>query len=221
MYSLLVVDDEIRQREAVIKSVDWGKAGFNVIGDAENGIEALELLEKLEPDLILTDIKMPLMTGLELASKVREIRPATKFVILSGYDDFEYAQEAFKYNVIRYLLKPISASELSEEFIKIKAEMDEEFERLKTGSSNEETELRLKKAEFLLPLLLGTGEDVHASQNLKNIAEQLGLIKSDNDCYSVVVSKFKAFEGESCTGAHHIDFVNSIFGKYTECESFL
>lgn len=220
MYSLLVVDDEIRQREAVIKSVDWGKAGFNVIGDAENGIEALELLEKLEPDLILTDIKMPLMTGLELASKVREIRPATKFVILSGYDDFEYAQEAFKYNVIRYLLKPISASELSEEFIKIKAEMDEEFERLKTGSSNEETELRLKKAEFLLPLLLGTGEDVHASQDLKNIAEQLGLIKSDNDCYSVVVSKFKAFEGESCTGAHHIDFVNSIFGKYTECESF-
>ena len=58
MYSVLVVDDEIRQREAVIKSVDWEKAGFKVAGDAENGIEALELLEKLEPDLILTDIKL-------------------------------------------------------------------------------------------------------------------------------------------------------------------
>ena len=58
MYSVLVVDDEIRQREAVIKSVNWEKAGFKVVGDAENGIEALELLEKLEPDLILTDIKM-------------------------------------------------------------------------------------------------------------------------------------------------------------------
>ena len=101
MYSVLVVDDEIRQREAVIKSVDWEKAGFNIVGDAENGIEAIEQLEKLEPDLILTDIKMPLMTGLELAARAREIRPATKFVILSGYDDFEYAQEAFKYNVIR------------------------------------------------------------------------------------------------------------------------
>ena len=56
MYSVLVVDDEIRQREAVIKSVNWEKAGFKVVGDAENGIEALELLEKLEPDFILTDI---------------------------------------------------------------------------------------------------------------------------------------------------------------------
>ena len=220
MYSVLVVDDEIRQREAVIKSVEWEKAGFSVIGDAENGIEALDLLETLEPDLILTDIKMPLMTGLELASKVREIRPATKFVILSGYDDFEYAQEAFKYNVIRYLLKPISASELGEEFIKIKTEMDEEFERLKTGSSNEKTELRLKKTEFLLPLLLGTGEDVYTSQELINSAKQLGLIKSDNDCYCVVVSKFKTLSGENLTEAHHIDFVNSIVSKYATCESF-
>lgn len=220
MYSVLVVDDEIRQREAVIKSVEWEKAGFKVTGDAENGIEALELLEKLEPDLILTDIKMPLMTGLELARKAREIRPATKFVILSGYDDFEYAQEAFKYNVIRYLLKPISASEMSEEFVKIKAEMDEEFERLKTGSSNEHTELRLKKAEFLLPLLLGTGEDIYTVQELKDSAKRLGLIKSDGDCYSVVASKFKTFAGENCTGEHHIDFVNSIVSKYALCESF-
>lgn len=220
MYSVLVVDDEARQREAVIKSVDWEKAGFNVVGDAENGIEALDLLETLEPNLILTDIKMPLMTGLELARRVREISPATKLVILSGYDDFEYAQEAFRYNVIRYLLKPVSASELSEEFIKIKAEMDEEFERLKTGSPNEEVELRLKKTEFLLPLLLGTGEDVYTPKELKNSAKQLGLIESDSDCYSVVVSKFKTFSGESCTEAHHIDFVNSIVGKYASCESF-
>lgn len=221
MYSVLVVDDEIRQREAIIKSINWEQAGFSVAGDAENGIEALELLEKLEPDLILTDIKMPLMTGLELARKAREIRPATKLVILSGYDDFEYAQEAFKYNVIRYLLKPISASELTEELEKIKVEMDAEFERLKSGFSNEKTELRLKKTEFLLPLLLGTGEDIYTEEELKNSAKQLGLIVGDNDCYTIVVSKFKTFTGENCTEAHHIDFVNSIVGKYALCESFL
>ena len=84
MYSVLVVDDEIRQREAVIGNVDWQRAGFEVVGGAENGIEALDLLEKLEPDLVLTDIKMPLMTGLELAKRTREIRPATKFVIRAG-----------------------------------------------------------------------------------------------------------------------------------------
>lgn len=178
MYSVLVVDDEIRQREAVIGNVDWQRAGFEVVGGAENGIEALDLLEKLEPDLVLTDIKMPLMTGLELAKRTREIRPATKFVILSGYDDFEYAQEAFKYNVIRYLLKPVSASELTEEFEKIGAEMDREFELLKSGGSNEDISLRLEKAEFLLPLLLGTGEDVHASDDLTENAKKLGIIKT-------------------------------------------
>ena len=220
MYSVLVVDDEIRQREAVIGNVDWQRAGFEVVGGAENGIEALDLLEKLEPDLVLTDIKMPLMTGLELAKRTREIRPATKFVILSGYDDFEYAQEAFKYNVIRYLLKPVSASELTEEFEKIGAEMDREFELLKSGGSNEDISLRLEKAEFLLPLLLGTGEDVHASDDLTENAKKLGIIKSDGDCYSVIASKFKANTGKTCTSQQHIDFVNSIFNKYALCESF-
>ncbi len=220
MYSVLVVDDEIRQREAVIKSVNWERAGFNVVGDAENGIEALELLERLEPDLIMTDIKMPLMTGLELARRVREIRPATKFIILSGYDDFEYAQEAFRYNVIRYLLKPISANELTGELEKIRFEMDTEFEHLKSGVSNEKIELRLKKAEFLLPLLLGTGDDACPENKLRETAKMLGLVKGDRDCFSVLASKFKTFSGDSSTQSHHIDFVNSIIGKYALCESF-
>lgn len=220
MYSVLVVDDEIRQREAVIRNVDWQRVGFEVVGDAENGIEALDQLEKLEPDLVLTDIKMPLMTGLELARKAREIRPVTKFVILSGYDDFEYAQEAFKYNVIRYLLKPVSASELTDEFEKIGAEMNREFDLLKSGGSSEDISLRLEKAEFLLPLLLGTGEDVHASDDLTENAKRLGIIKNDGDCYSVVASKFKTSAGETCTAQHHIDFVNSIINKYALCESF-
>ena len=221
MYSVLVVDDEARQREAVIKSVDWQGAGFNVVGDAENGIEALEQLEKLEPDLILTDIKMPLMTGLELARKVREVRPATKLVILSGYDDFEYAQEAFKYNVIRYLLKPISAQELGDELVKIREEMDYEFEQLKSGTSDENTSIRLEKAEFLLPLLLGTGDDNYPDEVLLQTAKRLEIVKSDGDCFSVVVSKFKNLQGKNVTESHHIDFVNAIVGKYADCESFL
>lgn len=221
MYSVLVVDDEARQREAVIKSVDWQGAGFNVVGDAENGIEALEQLEKLEPDLILTDIKMPLMTGLELARKAREVRPATKLVILSGYDDFEYAQEAFKYNVIRYLLKPISAQELGDELVKIREEMDYEFEQLKSGTSDENTSIRLEKAEFLLPLLLGTGDDNYPDEVLLQTAKRLGIVKSDGDCFSVVVSKFKNLQGKNVTESHHMDFVNAIVGKYADCESFL
>ena len=90
-YTVLVVEDEENQRRALIDRVQWEKAGFTVVGEAENGAEALDKVELLEPDLILTDIRMPLITGLELAARVREMRPATQIVILSGYDSFEYA----------------------------------------------------------------------------------------------------------------------------------
>ena len=110
-YTVLVVDDEHDQRRALIEKVNWAAAGFEVIGEAENGVEALDIIETLEPDLILTDIRMPMISGLELAAKVREMRPATQIVILSGYDSFEYAQTAINYNIISYLLKPVSSSE--------------------------------------------------------------------------------------------------------------
>ena len=73
-YTVLVVDDEFELRRALIEKVDWQSAGFEVIGEAENGIEALECIESLEPDLIITDIKMPMISGLELAKRIREIR---------------------------------------------------------------------------------------------------------------------------------------------------
>ena len=126
-YTVLVVDDEHDQRRALIEKVNWAAAGFEVIGEAENGVEALDIVETLEPDLILTDIRMPMISGLELAAKVREIRPATQIVILSGYDSFEYAQTAINYNIISYLLKPVSSAEMSEELFEIRRRMDEKL----------------------------------------------------------------------------------------------
>ena len=124
-YTVLVVEDEQNQRRALIEKVRWEDAGFQVIGEAENGVEALDLVEQLEPDLILTDIMMPMINGLELAAQVRRLRPATQMVILSGYDRFEFAQTAMNYNIIRYLLKPISSAELSELLPDIRQRMDE------------------------------------------------------------------------------------------------
>ena len=100
MYTIVIADDEVALRQAMIKRIDWKSIGFEVIGEAENGVEALELVERLEPDLLLTDIKMPFISGINLARKVREIRPAMQIAFLSGYDDFSYAQQAIKYNII-------------------------------------------------------------------------------------------------------------------------
>ena len=114
MYTVIVADDEQEIRRSLIRKVDWGSVGFQVIGEAENGAEALELTEKLEPDLLLTDIRMPFISGIELARQVREIRPATQIAFLSGFDDFSYAREAVRLQVKDYLLKPIRRTELEE-----------------------------------------------------------------------------------------------------------
>lgn len=131
MYTLLIAEDERDLREAILRSVDWKSAGFEVVGAAENGAEALEMVEQFEPDLVMTDIKMPILSGLELASRIREIRPATQIVILSGYDSFTYAQTAIKYNVISYILKPVSSSELTQELIRIRGIMDSRISEMK------------------------------------------------------------------------------------------
>lgn len=152
MYTVIVADDEQEIRRSLIRKVDWGSVGFQVIGEAENGAEALELTEKLEPDLLLTDIRMPFISGIELARQVREIRPATQIAFLSGFDDFSYAQQAIQYNIISYLLKPISSSELEKELLKMKEKIDQKFQVFSQPGMRQE---HMEKREFLTPLLLG------------------------------------------------------------------
>lgn len=151
MYTVVVADDEEEIRRGIIKKVRWEELGFQVVGDAENGVEALELVEKLEPDLLLTDIRMPFMSGIELARQVREVRPTVQIAFLSGFDDFSYAQQAIQYNIISYMLKPISSQELEEELKNIKEIIDRKFEEF---ASKESVQDRLDKSEFMLPLLL-------------------------------------------------------------------
>ena len=176
-YTVLVVDDEQDQRQAIIERVRWADAGFEVVGEAENGVEALDLIEALEPDLILTDIRMPMISGLELARRVREVRPATQIVILSGYDSFEYAREAIDYNIISYLLKPISSDELSAALFDIRRKMDERLGQLLPSQDPDiEAQLhRLRVIEFLLPLILGVNELKQDDADLLAKAQSLGI----------------------------------------------
>ena len=100
LYTVIVADDEDELREAVCTMIPWEKYGFRLAGSASNGLDALQMVEQLEPDLLLTDIRMPFISGIELARQVREVRPATNIAFLSGYDDFEYAKQAIQYNII-------------------------------------------------------------------------------------------------------------------------
>ena len=115
LYTVIVADDEDELREAVCTMIPWEDYGFCLVGNASNGLDALQLVEKHEPDLLLTDIRMPFISGIELARQVREIRPATNIAFLSGYDDFEYAKQAIQYNIISYMLKPLTLEGLGAE----------------------------------------------------------------------------------------------------------
>ena len=127
IYTVVVADDEDELREAVCTMIPWEALGFHLVGNASNGLDALELVERLEPDLLLTDIRMPFISGIELARQVREIRPAMHIAFLSGFDDFEYAKQAIKIGVAEYLLKPVSSAVLLEHLSEIAEKVREHY----------------------------------------------------------------------------------------------
>ena len=148
-YTVVVADDEEEIRRSLVRRVKWEEIGFEVVGEAENGADALELVEELEPDLLLTDIKMPFLSGIELARAVREVRPMVQIAFLSGFDDFTYAQQAIQYNIVSYMLKPISAKEIEAELIKIKKPWISEWKNLQKKEKRSWTSA---KTQFLIPL---------------------------------------------------------------------
>ncbi|WP_245954336.1 response regulator transcription factor [Paenibacillus flagellatus] len=110
----MVVEDEARLRNSLAVHMPWEEYGFEVIGTASNGHEALRLMEQKMPDIAIVDIQMPDMDGLELARRIRESGMPLKVIVLSGHDSFEYAQRALEYGVVKYLLKPAGKQEIME-----------------------------------------------------------------------------------------------------------
>ncbi len=125
-YRVLLADDEEEIRAGISRKIDWASLGFALVGEAENGAEALELAEQLRPDVVLTDIKMPFLDGLELCRRLQQSQPGTKLVVFSGFDDFEYARQAVGMNVFEYILKPINAPELSSVLVKLRGQLERE-----------------------------------------------------------------------------------------------
>ena len=119
LLSVVVADDEQELLGAVCQLIDWEGIGFKLVGRASNGLDALQLVEELQPDFLLTDIHMPFISGTALAAQVKAVQPLIQVAFLSGYDEFEYAQQGIASEVIAYLLKPISMAQLTQELIEI------------------------------------------------------------------------------------------------------
>lgn len=124
MLKIFLVEDEFVVREG-IKKIDWAAHGYEFCGDASDGELALPLIKKLKPDIVITDIKMPFMDGLELSRHIHKDFPNIEIIILSGYEEFGYAKEAISIGVSKYLSKPISANELIAEIDSLKDSIEE------------------------------------------------------------------------------------------------
>ena len=214
-YTVVVADDEEEIRRSLVRRVKWEEIGFEVVGEAENGADALELVEKLEPDLLLTDIKMPFLSGIELARAVREVCPMVQIAFLSGFDDFTYAQQAIQYNIVSYMLKPISAKEIEAELIKIKKAMDQRVEEF---TKERKEKLDIRKTQFLIPLLLDSFQNERVSEEaLLERAEECELIrnpKPDNMQYVVLVTGIRDANGKDQTSYSSVNAVDMILKKY-------
>lgn len=126
MYSVFLVEDEYVIREGIKNLVDWETLGFEFVGEAADGELAWPMIQKKRPDIVITDIKMPFIDGLEMSRMIKKAYPNTVIIILSGYDEFEYAREAIKIGVNQYLLKPLSKNQLIEILVEIKKQKDDE-----------------------------------------------------------------------------------------------
>ncbi|GGA23749.1 response regulator [Paenibacillus physcomitrellae] len=129
MYKLILADDETDVREGLLDQIDWAALGFDSVEIAENGKEAAELIEKSRPDVVVTDIQMPFMNGLQLAEWIRDFSPSTRIIILTGFEEFEYAQKAIKLQIDEYVLKPFSSKDLEQVIMKVKQSIDLELEQ--------------------------------------------------------------------------------------------
>ena len=109
---LLIVDDEVQIRNGLKDTIDWHSIGINSVLTARNGIEALQIFNNETPDIVLTDIRMPGMDGLELSVQIKTVLPDTKIYLISGYSDFNYAKQAISIGVEDYFVKPVDINVL-------------------------------------------------------------------------------------------------------------
>jgi len=153
LYKVLITDDEIKMCRLIQNVIDWDSLGLEIVGFAHDGIAALELIKSEKPDILITDIRMPGCDGLELIAKAKEANPGMYFVIISGYQHFDYARSAIRFGVEDYLLKPLDEEELLEILTKMTKKLNKEediSDRLQKRLESDTQRMRQAFIELLI-----------------------------------------------------------------------
>ena len=123
MLRVLIADDEAIIRSGLKEKIDWRELGFEIVGEAANGVQAFQLTRELEPDIVITDMKMPVWDGIQLLKAYRENGISVKVIVISAYSSFQYTQSAIKHGAFDYILKPLDRYELEQTLLRAKEEL--------------------------------------------------------------------------------------------------
>ena len=218
MYSVFAVDDEPIVLEGIRSKIDWEGSGFTFAGEATDGEIALSMIHEIKPDILVTDIKMPFMDGLQLAEAIKRTQPWIKIIILSGHDEFDYAKKAISIGIEEYLLKPFTPEELLASLNKAAQQIDKERKQL-SDISRLRDELKsseaLIKKEFLNNLVHGSEEMSTAIQKSSELG--LNLISR---YYKVLISRINSRSGNTETQQEACSLLNSYSTAISEAVSF-
>lgn len=210
MYKLLFADDEVILRDGIQSIIEWKSLGIELVGVAEDGKEALEIALRECPDIVITDILMPFMDGLELTRRLRDTLPDTKIIILSGYDEFKYAQAAINYKVYSYLLKPIVPDKL----IEIVQELIEEIDSKKNNGFNK-YEIADFQANFGLPM-----EEINILKSTVKLGYPEKIDELVESIFNFAIERCKEDSNSMITAVQHIVSAIANMGGKIINESF-
>lgn len=178
VWKVLIADDEPIIREGIRMAVDWTALGMDVVAEAEDGEEALELALQYQIDIMLVDLNMPIMDGIALMKRIRETLADCRLVIITGHDEFQYAQEAIRLNVDEYLLKPVTPKQLQQVLDGVRRGLEEEWrkrEHLMLASRQIKRNYPLLRERFCL-------EWIEGNMTEAEIVEQLEFLQLPGDC---------------------------------------
>lgn len=216
MYRILIVDDEPAIRRKIKSSVNWNELGLEMVAEATNGLEALSQIMETQPDIILLDINMPGMDGLEFASIVKKQFPQIRVVIITGYDDFSYAREALRLGVDNYILKPTTQEDIRKIVLNQVRQLEQERKKTVRQAPPDD---KKAKAE-LLNYILKSG--TIARQQVTKFLELQGWNKSANVYYAILrdfVESVEFWRGEHTAALAEFALLN-IAEEIAEAYSF-
>ncbi len=214
-YKIFLAEDETVVRKGVRDNINWSAAGFEFCGEASDGEIALPLIQSIRPDVVITDIKMPFMDGLQLSRIIRETMPEIKVIILSGHDEFHYAQEAIKLGITEYLLKPITPENLMAVLHRVAAQLAEDRqarENLQGLRNQVEDSLATLREKFLLKVVLGN----IAPTEIVEKAHQLKL-EILARAYQVMVVKAELYMGAiNQISVADLEYIEALISRVTQ-----